>query len=127
VPEYPGVSALGDCVHFENTRTGEIVLPRAHHAVRQARVVAHNILAEIRGWDKEAYDFKNDTEIVSLGSSDAIFRYRRLEVRGFLARLIWIAGYTLLINGAYNRVRILTDWIIFLLFGRDTTLLKLKR
>jgi NADH dehydrogenase len=72
--DWPGVYALGDCIHFEDKSSGATVPPRAHHAVRQAKIVAHNILAEIRGWDKRVYSFKNNTEIISLGSSDAVFK-----------------------------------------------------
>ncbi len=53
LPGFPGVYALGDCAHFEDPMSGQPIPPRAHTAVRQARVVARNILAEIRGKDKK--------------------------------------------------------------------------
>ncbi len=54
VPGYPGVYALGDCAHFEDPKTGRGIPPRAHSAVRQARVAARNVLADIRGRGKKA-------------------------------------------------------------------------
>lgn len=127
VPEAPEVYAVGDCAHFEDPETGQPIPPRAHTSVRQARVVAHNILAELRGWDKRPYQYSHNAEMVSLGSSKAVFRFHNLLVRGLLARLIWIVGYAFLITGTYNRIRVLTDWGLSLLFGRDTTFLKLSR
>jgi NADH:ubiquinone reductase (H+-translocating) len=124
VPGFPGVYAAGDCAHFEDQ--GQPVPARAHTAVRQAKVVAHNILAEIRGRDKKTYCYRRAPEMVSLGGSHAICRVRNLWLHGFLARLAWLAGYSLLITGAYNRTRILMDWLISAIFGRDTTFLRLN-
>jgi NADH dehydrogenase len=95
--------------------------------VRQAKVVAHNILAEIRGRDKKTYHYSSNSEMVSLGASKAVFRFHGLRLYGFPARLIWLAGYSLLVTGTYNRVRIIMDWLLSLMFGRDTTLLKLVK
>ncbi|MBI4296480.1 MAG: FAD-dependent oxidoreductase [Chloroflexi bacterium] len=127
IPGVPGVYAIGDCAHYEDPRTGQPAPPRAHHAVRQAKVAARNILAEIRGRDRQAYHYSNEIEAVSLGVGNAVFRYRGLRLYGFPARLLWIVGYSLLVTGHYNRVRIVMDWILTWLFGRDTTLLKLVK
>jgi NADH dehydrogenase len=127
VPGHAGVYAAGDCAHYEDPLTGRPIPPRAHTAVRQAKVVAHNILADIRGQDKKSYTYKRPPEMVSLGASCAVFRYRNLRLYGFPAQLIWLAAYSLLIAGMYNRIRILTDWLLSVVFGRDTTVLRLTR
>lgn len=127
VPAAPGVYAVGDCAHFKDPVSGAVVPPRAHTAVRQAKVVAHNILAEIRGWDKVKYRYSNNVEVISLGASKAVFRFYNLKLYGFMARLLWIFGYSFLVTGIYNRIRIVTDWGLSFLFGRDTTFLKLKK
>lgn len=127
VPGMPGVYAVGDCAHFKNPRSGKPIPPRAHTAVRQARVVAHNILAEIRGRGKKRYHYSDNAEVVSLGASRAMFRFHRLRLYGFPARLVWIAAYVLLVTGNYNRIRIIQDWLLSLVFGRDTTFLKLLK
>ena len=95
--------------------------------MRQAKVVAHNILADIRGRDKEPYRYTNTAEAVSLGSSDAAVRFYSLRVYGFLARLIWLVGYSSLVTGAPNRIRIIMDWLLSSVFGRDVTFIKLTR
>jgi NADH dehydrogenase len=127
VPGVPGVYAAGDCAHFEDSRTGQPIPPRAHTAVRQARIVAHNILAEIRGRDKKPYRYSDPAEVVSLGFSNAVCRLYGLLLCGFPARLIWLLGNSFLVTGTYNRVRIITDWLLSLVFGRDTTLLRLTK
>ncbi|MBI2868444.1 MAG: FAD-dependent oxidoreductase [Chloroflexi bacterium] len=126
VPSAPGVYALGDCAHFPDPLSGQPIPPRAHTAVRQARVVAHNILAEIRGRDRREYRYSNNAEIVSLGSSKAVFRYRGLRVYGLPARLIWLAAYSLLVTGKNNRIRIVVDWLLAAVFGRDIAYIRIN-
>jgi NADH dehydrogenase len=127
VPEFAGVYAVGDCAHFADAKSGRPVPPRAHIAVRQGKIAASNILAEVRGTDKQPYRYSLGAEMLSLGASKAILRFHGLRLYGFPARLMWIIAYTSLTIGDYNRARIMTDWLLGLVFGRDITLLKLKR
>lgn len=122
-----GVYAVGDCAHSKDPRSGQPIPPRAHTTVRQAKVAAHNILAEIRGRDKKSYRYSDTTEVISLGASNAILRFHGLRVYGFVARFIWLVGYSSLVTGGYNRIRIIMDWLLSLIFGRDTTFLKLRK
>ncbi len=125
IHDFPGVYVVGDCASFQNEMTGQPIPPRAHTAVRQARVAARNILAEIRGYEKSEYHYSVSSDIVSLGASRAVFRFHNVRFYGFAAKLIWLAAYTYLVTGAYNRLRITNDWVLTRLFGRDTTYLKL--
>ncbi len=123
----PGVYAVGDCAHFVNPRSGRPIPPRAHTTVRQAKVAAHNILADIRRGNKKPYRYSQSGEIVSLGASKAVFRFHGLRLYGFPARLAWLGAYSLLAAGTYDRIRIIMDWLLSLVFGRDTTFLKLGK
>ena len=127
VPGFPGVYAAGDCACFIDPQSGQTVPPRAHNAVRQAKVVSHNILAEIRGTNKTTYHYNQSGEVVSLGASQAVFRFHGFRAYGLLARLVWLAGNSLLVMGKYNRVRIIMDWLSSMIFGRDTTYIRLKK
>src|SRR5260370_40404461 len=42
---WPGVWALGDCSAARDLRTGRLYPPTAQHAMRQGKIVAHNIIA----------------------------------------------------------------------------------
>ena len=127
VLRFPEVYAVGDCAHFKDPKTGQPIPPRAHMAVRQAKIVAGNILAQIRGRDKKPYRYSDTGQVVSLGASKAMFRFHsNLRLYGLPARLIWLVGYSLLVMGTYNRIRIVMDWLLSLVFGRDITFLRLK-
>ncbi|MDY6833255.1 MAG: FAD-dependent oxidoreductase [Chloroflexota bacterium] len=124
---FPGVYAAGDCACVIDPESGQTVPPRAHNAVRQAMVVSHNILAEIRGTNKKTYHYNQSGEVVSLGASQAVFRFHGFRAYGLLARLVWLGGYSLLVMGRYNRVRIVMDWLSSMIFGRDTTYIRLEK
>jgi len=126
VPSYPRIYAIGDCAHFVDPASGKPIPPRAHTTVRQAKVAANNILAEIRSREKKPYRYSNIGEIVSLGSSNAASRIYGLRLYGFPARLIWFIAYSLLVTGMDNRIRIIIDWLLSTIFGRDVTSIKLE-
>ncbi len=126
VEGHPRVFALGDCAHFDDPVSGQPAARRAHIAVRQARTVTRNILASIRGVEKKPYRYKRPVDLVSLGVSQAMFRWRKLRLYGWPARLLWLASDVMLVTGAYNRVRIIIDWTSAIFFGRDTSYIKTK-
>ena len=114
------------CAHFEDAKSAQPIPPRAHTTVRQAKIVAHNVIADIRGISKKPYRYTDSAEIISVGDYKDVFRFYLLRLYGFPARLIWLVAYSMLVTGTYNRVRIITDWLLSLIFGRDTTSLNLK-
>jgi NADH dehydrogenase len=127
VPQFPGVYAAGDCAHYKDPLSNQPIPPRAYTAVRQAETIAHNILSDIRGGEPKPYHYGRIPQMVSLGASRAVVRFHNLQLYGYPARLIWLAAYLLLIAGWYNRIRVLMDWLLSSIFGRDTTFLRLTK
>src|SRR5271155_3333991 len=54
---WPGVWALGDCAAIPDARTGKYHPPTAQHALREAEVVTHNVIAAVRGKEKKRFSF----------------------------------------------------------------------
>jgi len=121
---YPDVYVLGDCSYFEDPLTSKPISPRAHNAVRQAKVVAHNIIALLRSEEKRRYDYTDSAEIISLGRSKALLRLNRNWIYGLPAILLFVLSYSLLAVGAKNRVRIILDWLMARFYGPDITLVE---
>ncbi len=124
VPGHPGVYALGDNAHQPHHVTGEPLPPTAHIAIRQPRAVAHNVVAHLRGGKSRTYHYWHMGQMVSLGPRAASAEVFGVRFHGLKARLFWQAAYSTLMKGRYNRVRVLTDWGLGGLFGRDSTLLR---
>ncbi|MBI4295004.1 MAG: FAD-dependent oxidoreductase [Chloroflexi bacterium] len=126
VPGLPGVYALGDSACFVDPGSGHPLPARAHVAVRQPRTVAQNILADLLGGEKKPCPVPWAAETVSLGSREAALKLWRLRFFGLPARFLWLTSYLLLVPSIYIRTRVLLDWLLALVFGRDATLLRLR-
>lgn len=126
VTGYQGVYALGDNANFYDDKTGLPLPAKAHFAVRQPRTLADNIHAEIRGGRLKPYSYRLRAEMVSLGSHNAVVNIQGIYLRGLVARAIWLVGYLMVMRGAYNRTRVLIDWLLNLIYGRDSTLLDIR-
>jgi NADH:quinone reductase (non-electrogenic) len=124
LPEFPGVYAAGDCIHIKNPQSGRPIPPLAHTAVRQGKIVAKNILADIRGLSRKPYRYTEPPDMINLGTYKAVFRFRSLRLYGFIPRFFLMLTYLYLITGTTNRIRIVIDWTLSLIFGRDTTFLR---
>jgi NADH dehydrogenase len=123
LPDFPNVYAVGDCAHFADA-SGQPIPPKAHTAVRQAKVAVHNILASIEGRQPRRYVYSNPFEVIPLGPSNGVFSFYNLRLYGPIARFLWMAGYAILVPKMYNRIRISTDWLLSMIFGRDLNYLK---
>ncbi len=122
----PRIYALGDNAVFIDPSSGQPLPSRAHVAVRQPRTVARNILADLFGGKKHRCPVPWMAEAVSLGSRQAAIKLWRLRLFGLPARFLWLASYLLLVPSMYIRIRVFLDWLLSLIFGRDTTRLRLR-
>ena len=64
---------------------------------------------------------------MSLGQRNAAMSLYGLHFSGLMVRVIWLAGYLSIMMGPYNRTRVAIDWLMALIFQRDSTLLTVKR
>ena len=124
VPGYPGVYAMGDNAHQPHHLSGQPLPPTAHIAIRQPRAAAHNVVAYLRVGQPRPYRYWHMGLMVSLGPRTAMADVMGVRVHGFAARLLWQAAYSTLMKGRYNQVRVITDWGLGMIFGRDSTLLR---
>jgi NADH dehydrogenase len=124
VPDYPGVWAVGDCAWILDSRTGEPCPPTAQHAIREARCLAANIAATIRGTCRTAFAFNALGKMGSLGHRSAVAEIFGLKISGFLAWWLWRTVYLLKLPGLDRKLRVATDWTLDLLLPPDIVQLK---
>ena len=108
------VWVLGDCASIK-TKSGTRVPPTAQHATREAKTVAVNIAAAIRGGKRAVFDFEGLGKLGSLGHHSAVAEILGVRVSGFLAWLIWRCVYLIKMPGFSQKVRVASDWLIALL------------
>ncbi len=121
VERWPGVWAVGDCALVPDLTTGDFCPPTAQHAVREGKVLAHNILAEIRGTRKKPFRFRTLGQLASIGRRTGVAEILGLKFSGFLAWFLWRGVYWSKLPRAEKKVRVAIDWLLDLLFTKDFT------
>ena len=127
LPDYPGVWAVGDCAHIVDSRTGQPSPPTAQHATREARCVAENIAASLRGTAKRGFAFKALGKMGSLGHRSAVAEVFGVKLSGFLAWWLWRTIYLMKLPGLDRKIRVAVDWTLDLLLPADIVQLRTDR
>lgn len=127
VAEFPGVFAIGDCSLFVDSETQDPLPPTAQVAEAQSKTAAKNLIAMIRGQDKEKFVYKFKGQMAIIGKRTGIASIFGMNIHGFWAWLVWRNIYLSKIPSGEKRLRVLLDWTIDLFFDRDISRLRLGR
>jgi NADH dehydrogenase len=119
VPEWPGVWALGDCALVPDPKTGDYSPPTAQHALRQGKVVAHNIAASVRGGEKKPFAFSTLGQLAAIGRRTGVANIMGINFSGFIAWWLWRSIYLSKLPRAEKKIRVALDWTLDLLFSKD--------
>jgi NADH:ubiquinone reductase (H+-translocating) len=116
------VWAIGDCAAVPDAyRSGKPSPPTAQHAIRQGRLVARNLAAALGGRRAKPFRYRTKGVVAELGQGQAVAITLGIRWRGFPAWLIARSYHLLLMPGIGRRLRLLLDWNVALLFGRDAS------
>ena len=122
-----GAWAAGDCAAVPDLTSEDpeaTCAPTAQHAVRQAKLLADNLVTVLAAGDEngvplKSYAHENLGTVASLGIGKGVARIMGQNLRGFTA---WTAhrGYHVYAMPTFNRkVRIMMDWLAAVVFRRD--------
>jgi len=93
--------------------------PTAQHALRQAKLLAENIAAELDGRPPQAFRYRNKGMLCSLGHYQGVADPLGVRIRGFPAWFLHRTYHLLYMPTLGRKVRIALDWTVALLFPRD--------
>jgi NADH:ubiquinone reductase (H+-translocating) len=116
-----GVWALGDCAAVPDLAAGRgaACAPTAQHAYRQARRLAGNIAAVLRGGTPRPYRHASAGSVASLGLYRGVAEIYGLRMRGFPAWMVHRTYHLLKLPTMNRRLRVVSDWTLALLFPRE--------
>jgi NADH dehydrogenase len=122
VAGHDNVWAIGDCAAVPDpARKGSPCPPTAQHAIRQGRVAARNVAAAIgAGGRKRRFRYKTKGVFVDMGRREAVAMTGQITWSGTPAWILARTYHLAMMPGVGRRARLLVDWNIGLLFGRDT-------
>jgi len=117
-----GAWSAGDCAAVPdlasddpNATTG----PSAQHAVRQAKVLADNIVASLRGQPLKLYKHAYVGSVASLGLHQGVAEVYGVKLRGLPAWFMHRTYHMTRMPTFNRKVRVIADWTLALFFQRE--------
>ncbi|HZG04274.1 MAG TPA: FAD-dependent oxidoreductase [Streptomyces sp.] len=98
---------------------GRECAPNAQHAVRQARVLADNLVASLRGEELKEYRHAYAGSVASLGLHKGVAHVYGRKLRGYPAWLLHRAYHLSRVPTVNRKTRILAEWTLSGLFKRE--------
>jgi NADH dehydrogenase len=124
IPGRPGVWALGDCAAIRDPKSGKLYPPTAQHALRQGRVLAHNVIAALRGAAKQSFVFSTIGQLAAIGRRTGVANILGVNFSGFIAWWMWRTIYLSKLPRLEKKVRVALGWSLDLFFSKDLVQLK---
>jgi NADH dehydrogenase len=121
-----GVWSAGDGAavpDLSSSEPGALCSPSAQHAVRQAKRLADNVRAQIRGTAIKNYKHKHVGSVASLGLHKGVAQVYGVKVRGFPAWFMHRTYHLSRIPSFNRKVRVVIDWTLALFLRRETVAL----
>jgi len=114
VPDLSGDGVGGFCV------------PNAQHAVRQGKLLAKNIVAELRDEAPKDYFHKNQGAVAGLGLYNGVFQSGNVAIKGLLAWFMHRGYHGIAMPTWERKIRVFGNWILNFLLGRDIVSLEAR-
>ena len=122
LPAHPEVYGVGDAVTVQGRpHTSIPIIPAA---LAHARLVAHNIVAELAGLPLATIEFAPRGMLVSLGEKDAVVEVLGIRFSGYPAWLFWNAVHLYKLVGLRKQVQVTLDWSLARWFPRDSAIMR---
>jgi NADH dehydrogenase len=115
---HPEVWALGDCAYVP-APDGKPYPNLAQHALREAKVLARNIVGALEGQPPQPFVYTTLGMMGSLGHGKGFGQLLKMRIYGFPAWLARRTYYLMQVPGWARRLRIMIDWTFALLFTPD--------
>lgn len=125
VLESDHIWAAGDCALIPSTGDEKFCPPTAQHAVRQAEMLAHNIVARIDNRPRKIFNFGGLGKMGALGSRCAVAELGGgIRLSGILAWFMWRTVYWWKLPGLDRKIKLGASWALDFLLPPDTVQLK---
>ncbi len=122
VEGFDDVWAIGDAAAVPDpARPGHPSPPTCQHAIRQGRTVGNNVAAALGDGKRKPFTYRTLGVFVDLGRHEAVAETLGIRWRGFPAWFLARTYHLYMMPGMRRRARLLADWTVGLLFGRDSS------
>jgi NADH dehydrogenase len=122
----PEVFSAGDCASVPDLSKDDPdarTSPSAQHAVRQAKVLADNVVAHLRDRPLQQYKHSYAGSVASLGLYKGVAEIYGIKLRGIVAWFMHRTYHVSRMPTWNRRIRIVFDWTGALFLGREVVAL----
>jgi NADH:ubiquinone reductase (H+-translocating) len=123
----PGAWSAGDCAAVPDLTADDpattMCSPSAQHAVRQAKVLADNVLAVVRGRSPVEYRHRYAGSVASLGLHQGVAWVYGVKLRGLPAWFMHRTYHMSRIPSLNRKIRVVVDWTLALVLKREVVAL----
>jgi NADH dehydrogenase len=88
-------------------------------------VVAHNIVATMRGEPLKPFKFKTLGLLATIGRRTGVAEIMGFHFSGIIAWWMWRAIYLSKLPGLQKKIRVTLDWILDFIFSKDIVQLRI--
>jgi len=125
VQHLDNVWAIGDSALIPNkvnTNDYPYSPPTAQFAVRQAKLLAKNIILKSMKKNLRKFNYKSKGSLASLGSKKGVGKIYFFNVKGLPAWIIWRVFYLSFLPSFPTKIRVLLSWILEFFIPRNAVL-----
>ena len=108
VPGHPEVYLIGDASYAEDN--GAPLPMVAPVAIQMAEVAAHNIVRTLRGEPLQAFRYRDQGTLATIGRNAAVAHVFGLQLSGFPAWVMWLVVHIIQLIGFRNKLFVLLNW-----------------
>jgi NADH:ubiquinone reductase (H+-translocating) len=120
VPGHPDVFSAGDAAAVPDvTQPGKVTPPTAQHAIRQGKLLGHNVAASLGYGTMKTYKHRNMGLVVDLGPRRAVANPLNIQLSGFPAKAVTRLYHLYAIPRFVNRWAVALAYLTDVFFDRS--------
>jgi NADH dehydrogenase len=121
---YEHVYAIGDvaCMKTKGYDYGHPMM--AQPAIQQGKLLAKNIIAELKGKKRKAFVYNDKGSMATIGRNKAVVDLPKWKFQGVFAWFVWMFVHLFSLIGFRNKVIVFMNWVYnYVRFDRETRLI----
>ena len=110
LPGHPEVFAAGDIVALTD-KHGVKVPGVSPAAIQMGAFIANSIQSEPTSGERQAFAYWDKGSMATIGRSAAVVSFAGIQMRGFIAWLMWLFVHLVFLMNMRNRVSVFLHWV----------------
>lgn len=124
VTGYKNIYAIGDVASMKSKKYEHGHPMMAQPAIQQGKLLAKNILAELKGKKKKAFVYNDKGSMATIGRNKAVVDLPNWKFQGVFAWFVWMFVHLFSLIGFRNKIIVFMNWVYnYIRFDRETRLI----